>query len=233
MSKTFFSVWLFYSCYSWTFYQRAKGPGDSGQGVWGRPGLSLLYLTRARSQCPSKRARGRSIILCAQLSLLRCDKSSAAASSPVGSLNKLSLCWAFPTTADVLIDLVRSMAMCTHRNLTEELLSTLSLFIRNDAGHDVFLLQSITTSWVSLVFRSRLFTEHQATSLWTSSMYFVSSPPWLRPPLLCCLWILRWCLSDGRGHSCVHIVQTGRGSAPSPAVSPCWVTGWVTYEIQP
>lgn len=50
----------------------------------------------------------------------------------LSSLKKWSLCWALLTTADVLVDHVRSSPMCTHRNLKEELLSTQSPFISSE-----------------------------------------------------------------------------------------------------
>ena len=97
------------------------------------------------------------------------------------SLRKCSLCWAFPTTADVLVDHVRLFVTYSPRNLKEENYSTQSPSICSGAGSALFLLQSITISFVLLAFNRRLFALHQAVSLWTTSLYAVSSTPEMRP----------------------------------------------------
>lgn len=73
---------------------------------------------------------------------------------------------------------------CTPRNLKEDTLSTQMPSIFSGVGSTLFrgLLSSPSNfSLVLLVFGSRLFVDHQATSHQTSSLYAVSSPSEMRP----------------------------------------------------
>lgn len=142
-------------------------------------------------------------------------------------MRKWSLCWAFFTTADALAIYVRSSAMCTPRDLKVETLFMQYPFICSGAMSPLCLLKSITIFFVLLVFRVKLFTDHHAAILWTSSLYFDSTLV-MRPTSAVLMM-----LGGGRGCSDTCTTHTGRGSTRTPGESLHQVSEWRICGAQP
>lgn len=71
--------------------------------------------------------------------------------------------------------------MCTPRNLVLWTISTAAPSMRRGVWVGWFLLKSTMISCVLLTFRSRLFSLHQSTRCFTSSLFASSSLPQIRP----------------------------------------------------
>ncbi len=83
---------------------------------------------------------------------------------------KGSRCCAFLDSDVVLMVQVRSSVMCIPRNFVLLTLSTVELSMVSGGWSTEFLLKSITTSFVLLTLRDRLFVPHHSTSCATSSL---------------------------------------------------------------
>ncbi len=94
---------------------------------------------------------------------------------------KCRRCCAFLESDVVLVVQVRSSVMCTPRNLVLLTHSTVELSMVSEGWSPEFCLKSITTSFVLLTLRDRLFAPHHSTSCATSYLYCVSSLLLMRP----------------------------------------------------
>ncbi len=83
---------------------------------------------------------------------------------------KFRPCWAFLESDVVLVVQVRSSVMCTPRNLGLLTLSTVELPMVSGGWSPEFCLNSITTSFVLLTLRDRLFAPHHLASCANSSL---------------------------------------------------------------
>ena len=89
-------------------------------------------------------------------------------------------------------------------------LSTQSPLMYYGSGSARFLWKSIMSCFVFEEFRMRLFSEHHAASLWTSSLYSVTSPPERSPtpdvPSANLMMVLvGWWWGHGRVCVCVSV----------------------------
>ncbi len=90
-------------------------------------------------------------------------------------------CCAFLESDVVLVVQVRSSLMCIHWNLVLLTLSTVELSMVSRGWSPEIRLKSITTSFVLLTLRDRLFAPHHSASCATSSLLCVSSLLLMRP----------------------------------------------------
>ncbi len=79
-------------------------------------------------------------------------------------------CCTFLESGVVLVVQVRSSLMCTPRNLVLLTLSTVELSMASGVWSPEFHLKSITTAFVLLTLRDRLFAPHHSASCTTSSL---------------------------------------------------------------
>lgn len=84
-------------------------------------------------------------------------------------------------TALVFPDQDRSAEMTVPGKVKVWTISTRSPLMQRGAGSVLSLLQSRMSSFVFVVFRTRLLAEHHSVSLWTSFLETDSSPPVIKP----------------------------------------------------